>query len=408
MTLNRSVRDLVILGAGPVGLDAALAAREAGMDFFVLEQGDRIAANVSQWGHVRLFSPWSFNVSSRMESVLKGAGRPVPSKGDPPTGAELVRELLEPVVSLASLESKVRTGARVVSVSRDGFLKHEEIGTGRRVEAPFRILFEDANGGEHVALARVVLDCTGTWNHPNWLGRGGIPALGERRSSRIVRRIPDFEAEAGDWVGRHVVLVGAGHSAFTAACGLARLAGGSPDTRVTWVLRSPSPSFTTYEDDPLPARSKLARDAVSIASGGCPQIQVLRGRSVHAVEDLPGGVKVTLMSTEGELSDHEADRVLSLVGSVGDRSLYHQLQIHECYATQGPMKLAATLLGAGGGADCLAQESHGADVLASPEPDFYILGSKSYGRNNTFLLRVGFEQVTEVFAELAVRNDVAD
>lgn len=29
-----------------------------------------------------------------------------------------------------------------------------------------------------------------------------------------------------------------------------------------------------------------------------------------------------------------------------------------------------------------------------------MLGSKSYGRNNTFLLRVGWEQVTEVFAAL--------
>ncbi|MGY8776523.1 MAG: flavoprotein, partial [Longimicrobiales bacterium] len=49
-------------------------------------------------------------------------------------------------------------------------------------------------------------------------------------------------------------------------------------------------------------------------------------------------------------------------------------------------------------ADCLAQESHGADTLRNPEPSFYILGSKSYGRNTTFLLRVGWDQVDEVFS----------
>ena len=51
-------------------------------------------------------------------------------------------------------------------------------------------------------------------------------------------------------------------------------------------------------------------------------------------------------------------------------------------------------------ADCLAQESHGVDALKNPEPDFYILGSKSYGRNTTFLMRVGWEQVNEVFSLL--------
>ena len=94
------------------------------------------------------------------------------------------------------------------------------------------------------------------------------------------------------------------------------------------------------------------------------------------------------------------DRVLALTGKVGDHQLYRQLQVHECYATSGPMKLAAALLGAGGsagGGDCLQQTSQGADTLKNPEPGFFILGSKSYGRRNDFLMRVGWQQVGEVF-----------
>ncbi|HEY7215243.1 MAG TPA: hypothetical protein VIC28_11470, partial [Thermoanaerobaculia bacterium] len=94
-----------------------------------------------------------------------------------------------------------------------------------------------------------------------------------------------------------------------------------------------------------------------------------------------------------------ADRVLSLTGSVGDHELYRQLQVHECYATCGPINLSAAILGAGG-ADCLAQTTHGADTLKNPEPNFFILGAKSYGRNNTFLMRIGWEQVAEVFGLL--------
>ena len=60
------------------------------------------------------------------------------------------------------------------------------------------------------------------------------------------------------------------------------------------------------------------------------------------------------------------------------------------------MKLAAALLGSGS-ADCLAQGSHGSASLRNPEPDFYCIGSKSYGRNSHFLLASGHEQVRDVF-----------
>ena len=119
----------------------------------------------------------------------------------------------------------------------------------------------------------------------------------------------------------------------------------------------------------------------------------LFGRGLHR----PEGVMVSL----GHDEHVTVDRILSLTGSVGDARMYRQLQVHECWATEGPMRLASALL-ASSSADCLTQESHGADTLKNPEPDFYILGSKSYGRNTTFLMRVGWEQVDEVFSLLRV------
>ena len=58
------------------------------------------------------------------------------------------------------------------------------------------------------------------------------------------------------------------------------------------------------------------------------------------------------------------------------------------------------------GDDCLKQTSCGPDTLRNPEPDFYILGAKSYGRNSHFLLRIGFEQVREVFTLIAGKADL--
>ena len=97
-------------------------------------------------------------------------------------------------------------------------------------------------------------------------------------------------------------------------------------------------------------------------------------------------------------------RVLAMVGYRPDTALTQELQVaaqqqldtpqhrtaqvHYCYASEGPMRLAASLLAAGGGGgDCLAQVAGGDDTLVSPEHGVFILGMKSYGRGSAFLLR---------------------
>jgi hypothetical protein len=91
------------------------------------------------------------------------------------------------------------------------------------------------------------------------------------------------------------------------------------------------------------------------------------------------------------------DRIIANVGYTPDTSLYRELQVHECYASLGPMKLATALLKQGN-VDCLQVSPGGPDSLGNPEPNFWILGAKSYGRNSNFLLRTGFDQVRDVFA----------
>ncbi|MDX1578069.1 MAG: hypothetical protein R3266_06275, partial [Gemmatimonadota bacterium] len=97
------------------------------------------------------------------------------------------------------------------------------------------------------------------------------------------------------------------------------------------------------------------------------------------------------------------DRILALVGYEPDDGLYRQLQVHECYASRAPMKLAAALLAATGDgpADCLADGEFEAATLENPEPSFFILGAKSYGKNSAFLMRTGYEQIEDAFSLLA-------
>ncbi len=392
---------IAILGAGPTGLEAALAAADKGYPFSLYEAASSVAGHVRDWGHVQLFSPWSLNASPRMRSHLAAFGLEPPAGQNCPTGHSLAERLLEPLAGLPAVAPRLRLRTRVAAVGREGLLKHEEIGSARRSRQPFRLLLCDDSDREWTEGADLVLDCTGSYGSPNALGDGGIPAPGEGRlSAAISRRIPDLPAEAGDWARKTSLLLGAGHSAQTAAVGLAELAERSADTRVIWALRRRHPVWSVDPEDPLPERSRLTAAAQGLAQGGSPAVETLAGVVVDALASDNGRLRVTLRDTEGNPRQLRVDRVLSLTGSVGDHRLYRQLQVHECYATSGPMKLAAALLGSSG-SDCLAQESHGADTLLNPEPGFFILGAKSYGRNSTFLMRVGWQQVDEVFSLLA-------
>ena len=355
------------------------------------EAAPQVAGNVRAWGHVRLFTPWAKNVSPRAAAALDLQ----PSGDICPTGHEYA-DHLERVAAL--LGERVRTSTRVEMLARQGLLKSEEIASQRRAGQPFRLLVTGADGAERFEAADVVLDCTGTYTNPNPTGAGGIPARGERSvNDRIVRHLPDVAADPDRWAGKDVLLVGAGNSAQTAARDLASAVGS-----LVWAVRAASPTWGEVEDDPLPDRAALAQSSRSLAGGAVPGVELVPGVEVESLEQLDGRLRVVLRGAAGG-RELVVDEVVSMTGFVGDSSLYRQLQVHECYATEGPMNLAGALMGGSG--DCLAQPALGVDALRNPEPRFFVLGIKSYGRNSTFLLRVGWEQVAEVFdaldAELA-------
>jgi MFS family permease len=49
---------VVVTGAGPLGLAAAVHLLDRGLEPLVLEAGPEVGDNIAQWRRVRLFSPW--------------------------------------------------------------------------------------------------------------------------------------------------------------------------------------------------------------------------------------------------------------------------------------------------------------------------------------------------------------
>jgi hypothetical protein len=392
---------IAILGAGPIGLEALLAAQALGLPAVVYERG-RVGEHLHRWGHVRLFSPFGMNTTplGRQAILADRPKHPFPAAGDCLTGREHLAVYLEPLAQLEPVRAALRTGAEVVHVGRRGCLKDDDPGDPRRARQPFRLFLREG-GRERVEEADVVLDCTGTYGKHRWLGDGGIPALGEAAASgQIAYGLEDVLGERRKhYAGRNVLVVGAGYSAATAVCQLATLAEAHPETWVTWLARGPgSQPLKRIPGDPLRERDQLAMRANNLATRAEGNVRFLNQAAVEAVEALGGerGFRVR-GRLAGSPATWEVERIIANVGYTPDNGLYRELQIHECYASLGPMKLAAALAGQRG-QDCLKQTGHGPDALRNPEPNFFILGAKSYGRNAQFLLRNGFEQVRDALA----------
>ncbi len=393
-------RRLAIIGAGPIGLEAALYARRLGFAVEVYERG-KIADHLQKWGHVRLFSPFGMNSTPLGREAIRSerADHEFPSDQECITGRQHFTAYLEPLARTPPLKDCLHLETQVVAIGRERLLKDDSPGNGKRGALPFRLLLRE-KGKERIAEANVVLDCSGTYGQHRWLGEGGIPAPGEPAAEpQISYHLDDVLGDRKPhYAGKNVLVLGGGYSAATSVCALAELAQQAGDTWVVWLARTQATQpIQRILNDPLRERDRLAVKANLLATRGDGNVE-FHGQSLIRSIDALGpdkGFRVTALVGRNTRV-WEVDRVIANVGYTPDNGLYRELQVHECYASLGPMKLAAALLEQAG-VDCLQHVSHGPDSLRNPEPNFFILGAKSYGRNSHFLVRIGFEQIRDVF-----------
>ena len=253
LLLMRAGLPVVVIGAGPVGLAAAIQLVDRQVDVIIVEASDEVAGSLRDWGHVRLFSPWRYNVDKTAARYLAAAGWRAPPPDRFPTGDELRRYYLRPLAALPVLRDRIRVGRHVTAITRDGVDKTRTAGRG---DAPFLVRTEVED-----LLAGAVIDASGTWASPNPLGAAGVAALGEAAlRHRIHYGIPDVAGQhRARYVGKTTLVVGAGHSAASSILSLLELAGQHPGTAVQWATHSADLTrvFGGGDADGLPARGKL-------------------------------------------------------------------------------------------------------------------------------------------------------
>lgn len=395
---------VVVIGAGPVGLAAAAHLLERGVEPLVLEAGERVGAAVASWGHVRLFSPWRYDLDGAARRLLEPTGWVVPDLEALPTGAELVTDYLAPLAATPQIASRLRTGTRVLAVARDGADKTRTLGRERR---GYRVRTLTADGRVQDVLARAVIDASGTYATSNPLGASGLPAVGERDAAAYVTGpLPDvLGADRERFAGRHTLVVGMGHSAANTLLSLVELSESAPGTTITWAIRGGSARrlFGGGTDDELPARGLLGSRLKDAVESG--RLTLVKWVSIEQLVPAGETVRVLGRSREDALDLH-VHAVVNATGFRPDLDMLREVRLALDPVVESAARLAELI--DPNFHSCGTVPPHGEALLSHPDDGFYLVGMKSYGRAPTFLLATGYEQVRSIAAALAGDRAAAD
>lgn len=390
---------IAIIGAGPVGLAAAAHLAAKNESFFIVEAGSRVGNHILQWGHVRLFSSWKFNIDKVAKQLLEESGWKAPVMTHLPMGLDIVEEYLTPLANLATIKPFIHLNAKVVAISKKGL---DKMKTSIRNNQSFVVYLEKEGHTERLE-ARAIIDATGTWGQPNPVNADNIWTKEEKElNQHITYNIPDINGkDRSKFANKHVAVVGGGHSAINTILELATL----ENVEISWILRKNrvEEAYGGESLDALPARGQLGSRIHELVDQG--KVKVYTPFLIQHVSKENAAIQLT-GTVHNELKNIEGiDEIIANTGSRPDFSFLREIRLDVDSATESVSKLAPLI--DPNVHSCGTVRPHGEVELRQPENNFYMVGMKSYGRAPTFLMATGYEQIRSVVAHLTGDEDGA-
>ena len=268
-----SLRDVIVIGAGPSGLSAAIAAKRRGLDYQVLEQGVLVNSIYRFPPHMVFFTT---------PELLEIGGLPFVSPYEKPTRLEALRYYRKVV---DTFDLQIAYDETVTSVELEN-------AAGAGGEEFFSIETRSSRGVHRSRDARTVIFATGYYDHPVMLN---IPG-------EDLPHVNHFYTDPHPFYRKRVVVVGGGNSAAEAALELYR-AGAS----VTLVHRGPELKSTIKYWVRPDVENRFKEG--SIATRFNSLIQEIRPTSV-------------IVQTKDGTEELSADAVFLLVGYRADTDLF--------------------------------------------------------------------------------------
>lgn len=388
---------IAIIGGGPVGLAAASHLLERGENPVLFESGPEIANSIKSWQHVRLFTPWKYNIDAAARRLLTTNGWTEPDPEILPTGKELREKYLLPLYRIEAIRSRTYLSTTVIAVGKKNRDKTRD---ANREDLSFVVHYTHPNDGGKILEAKAIIDTSGTWTQPNPIGAGGIPAIGESENrDRIRYGIPNILDEyESTYQNKHVMVVGSGHSAMQVILDLVQLQKKYQTTRITWIMRTRKPDtvFGAGNDDELPARGSLGLKARQAVSEGL--VEILTPYLIRKIKRISDNKLRVIGDYKNGPKKITVDEIIVTTGFRPDLNMIREVRTNIDPALESVASLAPMI-------DpnihsCGTVPPHGVNELKHPEENFFIAGSKSYGRAPTFLMMTGYEQVRSIAAYL--------
>ena len=259
---------VAVIGAGPVGLAAAAHLIERGIEPLIFEAGPTSGAAIEQWRHIRLFSPWRYNIDAAAVRLLEATGweRTAPTALPYRRGAH--RRVPGPRwPHFPPSASRLHTGARVIAVTRLGMDKTHSGTATPPLRGPGRA--RRRRSPDHQVRPSSTPPAPGppaTRSEPRACPPSAKPPPRPTGSPHRCRTSLGRDREP--FAGHHVLVVGAGHSAANTLITLAELA---PRTNRAPGSSGPSaaptpPLYGGGDLDGLPARGQLGSPAAPASS----------------------------------------------------------------------------------------------------------------------------------------------
>jgi hypothetical protein len=157
--------------------------------------------------------------------------------------------------------------------------------------------------------------------------------------------------------------------------------------------------------DALPARGALGTSLKALRDAG--KLEFIAGMRISALRRDGSTVTVTGSDASGRATSLTGfDEIICATGQRPNLDMTSELRLKldpwlESTKALGPLIDPNVH-------SCGTVRPHGHRELAHPEPGFYSLGVKSYGRAPTFLMATGFEQARSVVAAIAGDFEAAD
>lgn len=194
------------------------------------------------------------------------------------------------------------------------------------------------------------------------------------------------------------MIVGSGHSSINTILELDKLKDEYPDTEIHWVLRKNriQDVYGGQEKDALEARGALGIKIEALVLN--ERVNVYTPFQIQEIREDGGRLTVVGFQNENKLALRGIDEVISNTGSRPDFSFIREVRLNIDSSLESVAAIAELI-------DpnihsCGTVRAHGEFELRHPDKNFYIAGSKSYGRAPTFLMATGYEQVRSIVAAI--------